>query len=218
MFCRRILVICEEQKLREKIIRALRPLNLSVEYTTHEKIFKITEHIKFECILPDLDVPGICGPSTIEKIRKVQPDTPIVVMANNPTIPAAVRAMRAGAADFIQKPFSPAGLRERITRVLNRKTPVTISLDDYLALMELAKEQIANHRYSDAQTTLQRAIADQPSKPEAYTLTGVLHEKQGEWGKARNFYRAAVNIAPEYVPALKRLKQINPSKKLKKYQ
>ncbi|MDZ7833869.1 MAG: tetratricopeptide repeat protein [Desulfobacterales bacterium] len=71
----------------------------------------------------------------------------------------------------------------------------------------MAKQQLLNSRYSAAKTTLHRAISNQPREPEAYDLLGMLHEMQGELVKAKNFYKAAVEIAPEYKPAQQNLAQ-----------
>src|SRR5256885_3927591 len=66
----------------------------------------------------DLRMPGVSGFDIIEAVRKRSPRTPVIVMSGNAEIHDAVRAMRAGARDFLIKPIDVKGLEEALANVL----------------------------------------------------------------------------------------------------
>jgi tetratricopeptide (TPR) repeat protein len=109
--------------------------------------------------------------------------------------------MKLGAVDFIQKPFSPAEIRELATRVLKREVLEVESAVDYPSLIELTKRCISDQEFSAACETARKAIAADPAHPEAYNLLGVLLEIKGDGLEAQKFYRAALDMDPTFKSA-----------------
>ncbi|WP_298239802.1 response regulator [uncultured Bradyrhizobium sp.] len=66
------------------------------------------------CILLDLCLPGISGLDVLGQLTDQAYPAPILMVSGQGDIPTAVHALRAGAADFVEKPFSPADLVARI--------------------------------------------------------------------------------------------------------
>ena len=58
------------------------------------------------CVLLDLRMPQMDGFQVMEALAERRIDWPVIVMTGNGEIPVAVRAMKSGAVDFIEKPFS----------------------------------------------------------------------------------------------------------------
>jgi tetratricopeptide (TPR) repeat protein len=102
--------------------------------------------------------------------------------------------MKLGAVDFIQKPFSPAEIRKLAIRVMDREALEVESAVDYPSLIELIKRCISDRKFSVARETARKAIAAEPSHPEAYNLLGVLLEIKGDRLEAQKFYRAALDM------------------------
>jgi len=121
------------------------------------------------------------------------------------TIDAAVEAMKMGAADFLQKPFSPSEIRDAATRLVNNESPGDDGKLDYQQLINQIRNEIAIREYETAGIKARKAISVDPSRPEAYNLVGALLEIKGEWIDAQKFYRAARDIAPSYQPACRNL-------------
>jgi signal transduction histidine kinase len=71
--------------------------------------------------LVDLKMPGLSGMEVIPRIQDVDPEIVIVVITGYATISTAVEAMKAGAYDFLPKPFKPDELRIIVDRGLERR-------------------------------------------------------------------------------------------------
>ncbi|MES1164669.1 MAG: sigma-54 dependent transcriptional regulator, partial [Verrucomicrobiota bacterium] len=73
---------------------------------------------RFDLILTDIRMPGIDGFEIIACARQHAPQTPVIAMSGNAEIPDAVKAMHAGARDFLIKPFDANALEEAVAAVL----------------------------------------------------------------------------------------------------
>ncbi len=101
----RILLVEDEEKLRRVI--ELQLSGEGHEVTTAgsaEDALRHTEGI--DLVITDLKMPGMDGLSLLEKLKTEDPAMPVIVMTAFGNIETAVEAMRRGALDFLQKPFS----------------------------------------------------------------------------------------------------------------
>jgi two-component system sensor histidine kinase/response regulator len=78
-------------------------------------------------VVVDLKMPGLSGLEVIPRIQEIDPSIVIVVITGYATIGTAVDAMKAGAYDFLPKPFSPDELRLIVRRGLERRQLVALS-------------------------------------------------------------------------------------------
>ncbi len=72
-------------------------------------------------VLTDQQMPGMSGLDLLHILRELRPQLPVIMVTAYGTVESAVDAMRAGAADFIQKPFTPEALLLVVRRVLERQ-------------------------------------------------------------------------------------------------
>ena len=72
-------------------------------------------------VLTDQQMPGMSGLELLRRLHEQRPQLPVVIVTAHGTVATAVDAMRAGAADFIQKPFTPEELLLVVRRVLERQ-------------------------------------------------------------------------------------------------
>lgn len=70
------------------------------------------------CIVTDVRMPGMSGLDLQDELRDRQIDLPMIFISSYPEVPLVVRAMRGGAVDFFQKPFSTQQLLDRIQDAL----------------------------------------------------------------------------------------------------
>lgn len=69
-----------------------------------------------DCLILDVRLPGIAGPELQERLNAEAWCPPIVFVSGHGTVPLAVKAMRLGALDFLQKPFDEAVLLDRVAQ------------------------------------------------------------------------------------------------------
>ena len=85
----------------------------------HEGLARLAT-VKPQLILVDLKMPELDGLQVIQRIRALDPDLVIAVITGYATIATAVDAMKAGAYDFLPKPFTPDELRLVVSRGCER--------------------------------------------------------------------------------------------------
>jgi len=72
-------------------------------------------------VVTDIRMPGLDGMAFLQKALEIDPDLPVILVTGHGDIQLAVEAMRQGAYDFLEKPFSPDHLVEVIKRGLERR-------------------------------------------------------------------------------------------------
>jgi DNA-binding response OmpR family regulator len=197
-----ILVVDDEKNIRLTLSQSLEPLGLPVQTAVNgeEALQKLGEG-RFGLVFLDLKMPGIEGMDVLRRIKDGWPGVRVIIITAHGTIESAVEAMKLGAADFVQKPFSPGEIRELATLVLKREALDEATTVDFRAWIELSKRHITDRNFAAARESVQKAIAADPGQPEAYNLMGALIEIKGDLVAAQKFYRAALDIDPTYKPA-----------------
>jgi two-component system, sensor histidine kinase and response regulator len=114
---RRVFVIDDDDVMLLSCRRILEKAGYEVETFSNgvDGIRRIQE-MRPELLLVDLKMPELDGLQVIERVRAVDPDVVIAVITGYATISTAVDAMKAGAYDFLPKPFTPDELRLIVNR------------------------------------------------------------------------------------------------------
>lgn len=116
-----IVVVDDDRTVLRSCQRVLSTAGYEVE--THGEgmtALKCLEDLRPGVMLVDLKMPGISGQEVIERARTIDPDMVIVVITGYGTVGSAVKAMKAGAYDFVTKPFTPDELRAVVDRAAER--------------------------------------------------------------------------------------------------
>jgi two-component system, OmpR family, alkaline phosphatase synthesis response regulator PhoP len=203
-----ILVVDDEKNICLTVSQSLKTLDISVQTAADgEEALQKLRSESFGLVFLDLKMPGMDGMEVLNKIKKGWPKIRVIIITAHGTIESAVEAMKLGAADFIQKPFSPDDIRELAKSVLERDELDEERAVDYHDLIELAKCFITDQSFAAAHEAVRKAIAADPRQPEAYNLLGALLEINGNTYEAQKFYLAAMDIDPKYKPARTNLKR-----------
>jgi len=101
----RVLVVEDEEKLRRVIQLHLQGSGFEVEQAGSAEDAVLRAE-RADLILTDLRLPGQDGLEFLASVRRQNPNTPVIVMTAFGSVETAVQAMKAGAADFLTKPFS----------------------------------------------------------------------------------------------------------------
>jgi PAS domain S-box-containing protein len=115
----KILIIDDDDALLEALPEALRLRMKDVVVHTSDSASAALDRIRtteYDAFICDIKMPGMDGLTLLEEIRKVQPDTPTLLITGHGQHDLAVQALRRGAHDFIQKPID----REYLIASLNR--------------------------------------------------------------------------------------------------
>jgi signal transduction histidine kinase len=118
---RRVFVIDDDDIMLVSCRRILEKAGYEVETFSHgaEGIRRIPEAPP-QLLLVDLKMPELDGLQVIERVREIDEDVVIAVITGYATISTAVDAMKAGAYDFLPKPFTPDELRLIVNRGCER--------------------------------------------------------------------------------------------------
>jgi two-component system response regulator FixJ len=144
------------------------------------------------CVLTDVRMPGMDGLEFQSKLVESGIDVPVIVMTGHGDVPLAVRAMKVGASDFIEKPFSDdvilASIADAIAK--NREHPVKKQVDAEL----LARLESLTAREREV---LELLVAGHPNKVVAYRLD--ISPRTVEIHRARVMEKMRAKGLPELV-------------------
>jgi FixJ family two-component response regulator len=208
MTSKSIMIVDDEKNIRVTLSQALQPLGWETHAAAsgEEALAKLGER-EFYLILLDLKMPGIDGMELLRRVRALRKDVRVIIITAYGTVESAVEAMKLGAVDFIQKPFSAHDIRELVVQVVNREELSGDGAADYNAYFQLAKKSMADQGFDRAIEYVQKAIAVDPSRADAFNLLGVLWEIQGDRLKALKYYRAAISLEPTHEAASRNLER-----------
>jgi two-component system nitrogen regulation response regulator NtrX len=103
----RVLVVDDEGGVRHSLTGILGDEGYAVEAVdSGEACLRALESRRYDLILLDVWLPGIDGLTALTRIREADPDVPVVVISGHGNIETAVKAVRMGAQDFVEKPLS----------------------------------------------------------------------------------------------------------------
>lgn len=91
-----------------------------------------------DLIVTDLDMPELNGKDLIKEIKTLLPNTPIIVVSAVKESKQRIKCLELGAADFLSKPFHPAELEARISKLLTPKEDVQPKLSFVREMMKAA--------------------------------------------------------------------------------
>ncbi len=128
----KILLCDDEDSLCRSLGRILRAAGHEVVAMDGVRGYARLKEERFDLILTDIRMPDVNGFEILAAARMHAPGTPVIAMSGSAEIPDAVRAMHAGARDFLIKPFEVRTLEDAVAAVL-KPTPANEPETDALA-------------------------------------------------------------------------------------
>ncbi len=114
-----ILVVDDEPQILEVIETRLSSSGFQVcKASGAQEALKILKDKKVDLIISDMKMPGMGGMDLLKNVRFLMPGLPLIFLTAYGTIPDAVCAVKAGAVDYLEKPFDGRDLINKIRKIL----------------------------------------------------------------------------------------------------
>ena len=168
----RVLVVDDELFVRELLDEYFSKLKFRVDVAeSGEAALKMVAENRYNVALIDLKMTGLNGLETLKKIRELDTGVVVVLMTGYPTVESSIDALRAGAYDYIVKPFRLNELRDIVTGAIKefevRKE--IAELKEKVRLLEEAIRKTGNYNPTDmrnpAEDDVRENNVDAPDNP-----------------------------------------------------
>jgi DNA-binding response OmpR family regulator len=194
----KVLVIDDEQIVLNSVKRILGQAGFDVEATlSGRQGLEWALNKTYDVVLTDIRMPDIGGMIVLRDIKRAKPEVPVMIITGYANVQSAVQAMKLGAADYVEKPFTPDQLLKAVNLVIESATTTTpekqtlIHQEQILAILDRAATDgdfVYNllHHWADA---LEKYHLTGPEKLALLTgdiewiekHTGPLTAKQKRW-------------------------------------
>jgi len=159
-------VVDDEETVRKSLAFLLTMSGFTVR--VHESATRFLEAapgLAKACLVTDLRMPDMSGVELLERLKALGAMLPAIVITGHGDVPMAVAAMKAGAVDFIEKPFEDEILINAIARAASRLDDVVEVSDDIASLR--ARLDSLSERERQVLTAI---VAGLPNKTIAFDL------------------------------------------------
>ena len=120
-----VFVVDDDASVRKALARLIRSVGISVEtFASADEFLARESHEGAACVITDVRMPGLSGLQLQQHLAEYGRSLAVIFMTGYGTIPMTVQAMKAGAVDFLEKPFEDQELIDAVYKALeeNRDT------------------------------------------------------------------------------------------------
>ena len=138
-------VIDDDEAARQSLAFLLDCAGLAVRsYESAAEFLKAVPTMEHGCIITDVRMPGMSGVELIGRLKALGVADPVIVITGHADVPLAIQAMKAGVADFLEKPFGDDAILDAVRAALARRTDVNLAnaeRDRFVALIETLSQR-----------------------------------------------------------------------------
>jgi FixJ family two-component response regulator len=117
----KVFVVDDDESVRDSLRSLIRSAGLTVEtFDSAQQFLAAARSDGPSCLVLDVRLPGLNGLDLQQRLAVIKIDTPIIFITGHGDIPMSVRAMKAGAVEFLTKPFRDDDLLTAIQEALER--------------------------------------------------------------------------------------------------
>ena len=160
-----VFVVDDDMGIRDSLRILLETSGLKVRCFNSAEAFLSDTALKRGCLIVDVRMPGMSGLELQEEIVRRQIPLAVIVMTGHADIPLAVRAMKAGAVDFLEKPFDSALLMDSVRRALELGSKTRSKKEE-----TRTAKKLLTHLSPRERTVLEKLVQGQPNKIVAHEL------------------------------------------------
>ena len=120
----RVYVVDDDPGMLDSTVWLLESVGIqALPFTSGQAFLDACTPSPHACVLLDVRMPGMGGLNVQEAMRQRGLDLPVIFVSGHADVPIVVRAFRAGAVDFIEKPYNEQLLLDSVQQALSRATP-----------------------------------------------------------------------------------------------
>ena len=161
-----ILIVDDDADVRDSLRALLESVGFEVrDFDCAKSVLADTRLSEGACLIADIRMPDMDGLALQQELVNRRVGLPVIIVTGHGDVPLAVRAMKAGAVDFIEKPFDDQLLLQSIKQALTLRKESR----GQASLAQSATERIGLLTDRERQV-LERLVAGQPNKVIAYEL------------------------------------------------
>lgn len=169
----KVLIIEDDAALRASIVQSLELEGLDVIATSGFIQARRSIRSNFRgVVLSDIRMPDHDGFDVLRFVRARDPDLPVILLTGFSDVPTAMRAIREGAYDYLEKPCDPNRLVDTLQRALRHR--------DLVLQNRAYREELSNHEMPDQDGSL----ADRLERYERQVIGQALSDENGKVSKA----------------------------------
>lgn len=162
-----IYIVDDDDAVRDSLQALLEASGYEVRgFASPREFLAVAETIDYGCVLVDLQMPGMDGLELKHRLNERNINLPVVVVTGHGDIATAVEAMRAGAKDFIEKPFTDEAILAGIRIGLADRPKPSVVDQARQAILERLKNLSPRER-----EVLDGMVAGHPNKVIAFNLS-----------------------------------------------
>lgn len=159
-------VVDDEEPVRKSLAFLLTMSGFTVRmHDSATKFLTAAPAVRHGCLVTDLRMPDMSGVELLRRLRDAGAMLPTIVVTGHGDVPMAVEAMKAGAVDFIEKPFEEGILLDAVARVVRDLEKRQPSNEDTAAIRRRADALTERERQ-----IMQAIVSGLPNKTIAYDL------------------------------------------------
>lgn len=144
-------LIDDDVDIRQSLSFMLTSAGFAVRvYASASAFLEVTPTLQPGCIVSDVRMPGVDGIELLDRLKALRIELPVIIMTGHADVPLAVKAMKQGAFEFIEKPFDGATMIsaiqlavDRHSKMGDRESEVTQILDKIKLLSGREREVLA---------------------------------------------------------------------------
>lgn len=159
-------VVDDDDAMRDSLVFLLSSASiLAIPHESAESLIAALPTLDFACIVTDVRMPGMSGIDLLRHLQRVDKQLPVIVVTGHSDVPLAVEALKAGAFDFIEKPFEDDRIITAVCSALEFRTQARRQEESRTAALGRLETLTSRERQ-----VFEGLIAGQPNKIIAHQL------------------------------------------------
>ena len=201
-----VFVVDDDASVRHSLARLIRSIGFKVEVFSSAREFLNRNHYDCPgCMVLDVRMPGLSGIQFQEYLADVDYNMPIIFITGYGNISMSVKAMKAGAVDFLTKPFNDQDLLDAIHKAIKQHTRIRREKVELSEIQQCAEALTLRER-----DVFVHLVAGMLNKQTAYELG--ISEKTVKVHRARIMRKMQAESLPDLVRMSEKLKRATPLK------